>query len=348
MFLKNNTIHKNLLIFSFILFSLPGFNQNLGGSATYNFVKLAPAPLISALGGSVIAVFNDDANLCLANPALLNEKQTRLLGVNASNLYDGIKHLSAQYSSKLEAVHATGNIAVNFINYGKTPQTDASGNMIGQMNPTDYYAQFSISKKYLQKWQYGAAFKYIGSNYGTYHSSAVAMDLGLAFTDSGNGLRAGLVFKNIGFQVKKYSNGEALPFDFQMGFCKKLERAPVQFIFTATNLHQFDIRYADTVFENEINGVVKKGKFTIDKLFRHLIFGAQIYPSEKLEFTIAYNYLRRKELTLYNAGNGVTGLSFGAGILFKAYQFRFAKAFYQNTRAYNQIGLVIDFNRLHL
>jgi hypothetical protein len=111
--------------------------------------------------------------------------------------------------------------------------------------------------------------------------------------------------------------------------------------------HQYNIRYADTLFENEIYGTVKKEKFTIDKLFRHITIATQIYPTKNTELTIAYNYLRRKELGLFNIGSGVTGFSFGAGVLFNAYQVRFAKAFYQNTKAYNQIGLQVNLDKLY-
>jgi hypothetical protein len=325
-------------------------SQNLGGLSTYNFLKLAPAPQLSALGGTVVSIFNNDASLSYSNPALLQTNQDKNLYANINFMYGGIKQMYVNYTKHTPKRNINWNASINFINYGKVAQTDASGNTLGNFSPNDFNAQLSFSKRYLKKWQYGATAKLVGSNYAPYQSYAVVIDFGVTYTDSSQLLKAGAVFKNIGFQIKKYANGssEALPFDFQLGVSKKLERAPLQFIFTATNMYQFDIRYADTIFENELNGTVKKGKFTLDKLFRHFILATQIYPSKNMELTISYNYLRRRELGLFNIGSGITGFSFGVGFLFNAYQFRFAKAFYQNTKAYNQIGLGINFNKLHL
>jgi hypothetical protein len=336
-------------LLGFLFFISTSVAQNLGGIATYNFLKLATSPQVSALGGTVVAIQNDDVSVAQHNPALLLPQHHGILATNINFLYAGIKHMNVNYSQYKPKLNASFNVAVNFINYGKTDVTDDVGNINGSFNPSDYNVQLAFSKAYLQRWQYGVALKLIGSNYGQYKSFAAAIDVGATYYDSAHLLKAGVTFKNIGVQIKKYSGGvnEALPFDFQLGISKKLAKAPLQFIVSATNVHQFDIRYADTSFENEINGTVQRGKFTFDKLFRHFIFAAQIYPSKQLEFTIGYNYLRRRELNLFNIGNGINGFSVGAGLLFNAYQIRLAKAYYQNTKAYNQIGININLEKLH-
>ncbi len=341
---------KNAIFFCcFILNAIIANAQVLGGLSTYNFLKLSTSPQVSALGGNVVAIINDDANLGYQNPALLNSNQSGVLSTNINFMYGGIKNLFASYSKYNSKLDATYNTSVNFINYGSIDYADDAGNINGTFKPSDYVIQFGFSKKYLTKWQYGGNLKFIGSTYAGYSSYATAFDFGTTYFDSSKLLKVGIVFKNIGVQLKKYNSAskEDLPFDMQIGISKKLQKAPLQFIFTATNLHQFNIRYADTLFENELNSTVKKGKFTMDKLFRHLTIAAQLYPTKNTELTIAYNYLRRKELGLFNIGTGVTGFSFGAGILFNAYQVRFAKAFYQNTKAYNQIGLQVHLDKLY-
>ncbi len=337
------------LLLGLLFFIHTASSQNLGGIATYNFLKLATSPQVSALGGTVVAIQNDDVSLAQHNPALLQPIHDGILGTNINFLYAGVKHMNVNYTKQKPKLGATFNVAINFISYGKTDLTDDVGNINGSFNPSDYNVQLAFSKSYLQRWKYGAALKLIGSNYGQYKSFAAAIDMGVIYYDSVHLLKAGMTFKNIGFQIKKYSGGvnEALPFDFQLGISKKLAKAPLQFILTATNVHQFDIRYADTSFENEINGSVQQGKFTIDKLFRHFIFATQLYPSKQLELTIGYNYLRRRELNLFNIGNGINGFSVGIGAIFNAYQIRFAKAYYQNTKAYNQIGININLENLH-
>ena len=71
------------------------------------------------------------------------------------------------------------------VHYGSIPQTDAAGNMSGTFHAYDYVVQFSAgSKKYLKRWQYGGALKWIQSFYGPYQSAAVAADVGLLYADS--------------------------------------------------------------------------------------------------------------------------------------------------------------------
>ncbi len=322
--------------------------QNLGGSATYNFLKLPQSATISALGGTIVALQQNNLSTVQQNPALLNHTMHNTLNTSMQFLYGGIKNLNASYASYSSKYKTNISGAIQFVNYGNNLQTDASGNNIGTFRANDYAVQITASKQYLNKWQYGTTFKLIGSNYGTIQSYGIALDAGIIYNDTAKFFKTGFVFKNIGTQLKAYtgSGNEALPFDLQIGISKKLKNAPIQFIATITNAHQFDIRYADTTFDNEINNGVAKRKFTADKLFRHLIIGTQLYPTKNIDLTIAYNYLRRKELGVYNIGNGFTGLSFGAGMQFKTYQVSVAQSFFQNNKPYYQLSFNINFNNL--
>jgi hypothetical protein len=246
---------KSFSILCFFFFAIFAKAQVLGGFSTYNFLKLSTSPQSSALGGNVVAIINDDANLSYHNPALLQQNQSGILSANINFLYGGVKDLFATYTKHHTKLNTTFNGAINFINYGVTNNTDAAGNLLGSFKPSDYNIQIGFSKVYLHKWQYGGIVKFIGSTYGGYSSYATAFDFGVTFYDSSKLIKMGMVFKNIGVQLKRYNGAskEDLPFDVQLGFSKKLQKAPLQFIFTATNLHQFNIRYADTLFENYLD-----------------------------------------------------------------------------------------------
>lgn len=252
-------------------------------------------------------------------------------GINAYHLSFGYHH------EKLKTNFAWG---INYIDYGKINETDAAGNMYGLLNPKDWVMQLSASRTYLEKWNYGATVKFISSEYGMYSSNGIAMDVGLNYSDTTNLFSASLVAKNMGYQLKKYAGTEAdeLPFDLQLGITQKLKHAPISFSLTAYHLHQFDTRYNDTVFNND-NGFQKNGRFTVDKFFRHLIMAAQVYPVPQVELTIAYNHLRRQELNISNTTNGLNGFSIGVGLLAKKIQVRYARTYYQNNTAFNQLGL---------
>jgi hypothetical protein len=316
--------------------------QTLGGNAAYNFTKLSTSPQLSALGGINVSNISSDAGLAFHNPSLLNSSLHQQLHVSFNALYAGIKNYHTTYAYHYEPWQTTFAAGIQFLNYGVIAQTDAAGNRFGTLRPTDYVVQLSASRKYLQRWQYGISLKFIHSNYGLYRSSAIALDAGILYYDTAQKIQASLVLKNMGVQIKKYtgSRPDDLPFDVQLGVTKRLANAPVQFSATAHHLHRFDILYNDTVFNNQ-NGLSQNNSksFTADKLFRHFVFSTQIFISEKLELTVGYNHLTRRELSIANSANGLTGFSVGVGALLKKLQIRYARHQYQNNTGYHQFGL---------
>lgn len=322
--------------------------QAIGGNAAYNFLKLPSAPQLSALGGINVSNISSDLGLATNNPALLRTNLDQQLMVSFNALYAGVKNFSSAYAYRYEPWSANFSAAVHFLDYGNIITTDASGNISGNMRPRDYSVQLSASRSYEKHWHYGATVKFINSNYGIYRSSAIALDLGVNYYDSTKGLQAGLLLKNMGAQLKKYegSSADGLPFDIQLGITKKLANAPLQFSFTAHHLHQFDIRYADTAFDNS-NGMQGSGRgsFTIDKVFRHFVFAAQVFVSDKIELTAGYNHLKRRELVISNSATGLTGFSIGAGATFRKLQIRYARSHYQNNTGYNQFALNLPLDK---
>jgi hypothetical protein len=220
--------------------------------------------------------------------------------------------------------------------------------MLGTFRPVDWVMQISASRSYLEKWNYGAALKFINSDYGQYRSNGIAMDVGVLYSDSAKLINASILAKNMGFQLKKYegTDPDDLPFDLQAGITKRLKNAPFSFSVTAHHLHRFNMQYSDTLFNNEngfTNGTAKK--FSFNKLFDHFVFATTIYAGDKLEFMAGYNYLRRQELNIGSSGNGLNGFSMGVGVILDKLQIRYARAYYQNNTAYNQLGLNLTLNK---
>jgi len=313
--------------------------QTLGGDAAYNFLKLSPAPQLTALGGVNGSVISNDPGMAYHNPAMLRSSMHGLLSANFNVFYAGIKAVHSQaviYKSNWETTFSLG---LHYLNYGSTDQTDASGNVLGVFRPQDYVVQLSASRRYLEHWFYGATLKFIRSAYGQYRSSAVALDFGLNYYDSASRFQAGFLARNMGTQLATYGDsGEDMPFDLQLSITKRLQGAPFQFSLTAQRLHQFDLVYNDTLF-NASEGAGGVNDNFITNLFRHFVFATQVFIGERLEFTVGYNVLRRAELVVNNTSNGLTGVSFGAGACFKTLQIRFARSQYQSGTGFNQFGL---------
>lgn len=321
--------------------------QTLGGNSVFNFLKLPNTPELTALGEINVSQTSNDVGLAFNNPALLKPSMHSQMNAVFNSFYAGIKayHLSLGYHNpKLNTNFLWG---LNFFNYGNITKTDASGNVLGNFHPTDWVMHLSASRNYMEKWNYGATIKFIYSNYGQYRSSGVAMDVGVLYYDSAKLFSASVLAKNMGFQIKSYNgtSPDDLPFDLEAGITKKLENAPFSFSFTAHHLHQFDIRFNDTTFNNENNFPNgSNSKITFDKIFRHFVLATTVYVSDKIQGTIGYNYLRRQELNISGTSNGLNGFSFGVGVLLGKMQIHYALAAYQNNTVYNQFGLNLKLN----
>lgn len=322
--------------------------QTIGGSSVFNFLKLPSTPQLTALGGVNVSQQTNDVGMVFNNPALLSSQMHTQMNAVFNDFYAGIKayHLSLGYRSQpLNTNFAWG---LHYFDYGQITQTDASGNILGTFRPTDWVMQVSASRTYLEKWHYGATLKFISSNYGQYRSNGIAMDVGLLYRDTANLFSASLVAKNMGTQLKKYEGTVAddVPFDLQLGISKRLDNAPLGFSITAHHLHQFDTRYNDTLFDNENGfGNDPTRKFTLDKIFRHFVFATTIYFEDRVEVQVGYNHLRRKELNIGDAGNGLNGFSMGVGVKLNKLDIRYARAQYQNNTGYNQLGLNLPLNQ---
>ncbi|HTD92277.1 MAG TPA: type IX secretion system protein PorQ [Chitinophagaceae bacterium] len=322
--------------------------QTLGGSTVFNFLRLPQTPQLSALGGINVSQQSNDVGLAFNNPALLKPAMHSQLNAVFNSLYDGITdyHLSlAYYHPRIKTSFSWG---LSYLDYGNLPQTDASGNELGRFRPTDWVMQVSASHSYLEKWNLGATFKFINSNYGSYRSNGIAMDVGLLYFDSARLFSASVLAKNMGTQLKTYqgSGPDDLPFDLQVGITQRFANSPFGFSVTAHHLHQLDITYNDISF-NDANGFPNEStkKLTADKLFRHFVLAADIFLADKVQITAGYNYLRRKELSIGKSGNGLNGFSLGAALLLDKLQVRYARTHYQDNTGYNQFGLNMTLNK---
>jgi hypothetical protein len=325
----------------FLLLMKISLSQTLGGDAAFNFLKLSPSPQLTALGGVNGSVISKDVSLTYYNPALLRPDLHSQVAADFTLFYAGIKNVHSQAAYYKENWKTTFGIGINYFHYGSTDQTDASGNIMGTFRPYDYVVQVSAARKYLERWFYGATLKYIQSSYGLYGSNALALDFGLNYYDSSSRFQVYFLARNMGTQLSTYGGvAEDMPFDLQLGITKRLKNAPFQFSVAAQRLHQFDLVYNDTTF-NDSEGVSDPNDGFMANLFRHFVFATQVFIGERLEFTVGYNVLRRSELSINNSSNGLTGISFGAGVNLKKMQIRYSRSQYQASTGLNQFGINI-------
>jgi len=339
-------ISRVVFIFILLVTVKSGAGQTLGGQSAFSFLNLPSSPQLSALGGVNVSQMTNDVGLAFYNPSLLRPSMHVRLHAAFNDMYGGINAYQLSLGYHHEKIKTSFLWGIHYLGYGAVHETDAAGNLLGTLRPTDWVMHLAASARYRSRWNLGTTLKYIQSNYGQYRSNGIAVDVGLNYSDSSSLLSVSLLARNMGFQLKKYTGTMAadLPFDLQAGITKRLAHAPFSFSFTVHHLHQFDIRYRDTAFNNE-NGFDNgsSGKFSFDKLFRHFVFATTVYLGDKVEVQAGYNHLRRRELNVGEAGNGLNGFSLGAALLIKPLTVRYARSHYQNNTGYNQFGIGYSF-----
>jgi len=326
--------------------------QVTGGQNAFEYLRMSNSPHVTALGGYVPASQDNDVSFALQNPALLRPSMHNQLAVNYNIYYAGIGIANLQYGYHVEPLKTDFAVGIQYLNYGNMTNTDAQGNDLGRIYAADYSLNFSASRQYLNRWRYGATVKWAHSLLADRSGMAVLADVGISYEDTANGWNIGAVAKNMGIQLKQYNPAndmEPLPFDLQIGISKRLKNVPLRLYLTAHHLYQWDVYYdnpADKVVTTIINSNADtaEGSHTIDKIFRHLNFGAELILGKRITVSAAYNHLRRGELGVKDA-TGMAGFSFGAGINLNKMVVRYARSYYGSAGAYNELGLSFQLNK---
>ena len=326
------------LIVSFFI-TTKVFTQTLGGSSTYNFLKLQQIPKAAALGGRNVSDFTSGIGMLTENPALLQRDhhlQTAFHFTFLAPTITGLYGLVAFHEKKTKTDLALG---VSHLAYGMEEQTDAGGNITGTFRAYDQMLGITLSRNYADRWRYGITLKGINSHYGPFSSIGLAVDAGLTYQDTTRYLQIGFSVKNMGSPLKTYNGqGEDLPFDMLLGITKKLDRAPIRFSLTAQRLNRFDILYNDTSFNVENYGRTGLAGWG-DKLISHIILGTDLLLGEKITITGGYNFLRRKELSFNNVASGLTGFSYGMRLQLIRFNFQYARSHFQSGLSHHLISL---------
>ena len=81
-------------------------------------------------------------------------------------------------------------------------------------------------------------------------------------------------------------------------------------------------------------------------MLNHFVIASHVFLGNNLEATLGYNHLRRSELNMASAGNGLNGFSMGLRVKFSKLQVMYSRASYQRNIAYNQLGLTMQLDKM--
>ena len=340
-------------IFGLILIASQ-LSAQLGGSATYAFLNLTNSARVASLGGKVVSIWDDDLNLPFHNPSLLHEGMSNSLVLNYVNYFSDINFGYVSYARSYEGV---GNFALglHYINYGKFTAADEVGNITGEFRAAEYAFNMFYSRAIDSSFSIGVNLKPVYSVLETYRSFGMVADIGLNYTNKDKLFSAGLVFRNVGVQIKPYHEGhrEPVPFEILIGLSQKLRHAPFRFSLVGHNLQKPDMTYEDPADKNvEFDPITgeplpenKLAKFG-DNLMRHLIFGVEFIPFENFYLRVGYNYQRRQELKI-SSRVAMVGFSYGFGIKISKFHLNYGRATYHLAGASNHFSISTNFSSFH-
>lgn len=315
-------------LFFLLLFALTS-NAQLGGEKTYQFLNYINSARVEGAGGYLIAVKDNDPSLGVENPALLNRDMHGYLVFDYTNQFAGSNFGFTSYTKHYNNI-GTFNGSLLYANYGKFSEADVEGVLTGRtFTASDLDLRASFGRPVSERFSIGGNFNFLGSFYEQYTSFGISTTLGASYYNKEKEFSAGLVIKNMGYQLKSYSsnNKEAIPFNAAIAISKRLEHAPFRFSLTYHNLQRFNLLFFDAnapLETDPLTGIIIENRppgFG-QKLVQHLVIGGELLLSENFHIQVGYNHYVRT-LNKVAAKTGATGLSWGVGFKVKRFHLNY-------------------------
>ena len=314
-----------------VIVSSSSLKAQIGGSHTYDFLNLIHSARISALGGDVIAINDNDINLTYHNPALLTSEMNQDIVLNYVNYFTDINYGYAAYATNIQN-KGIFSVGINYINYGDFIAADEKGIVTGEFKAAEYAFNLIYSRAIDSSFRLGVNVKPVLSTLEKYTSFGIVADFGVVYQKPQSLFTAALVVKNIGAQLTTYTNQrESMPFNIQMGISQKLRHAPLCFSVTLDHLNKWDLTY-DKPKEESLEGFTEEETQSgidkvADQFMRHMIIGIEFNPMNNLYVRAGYNYRRRQEM-LIESKTSTIGFSWGFGIKISKFYLSYGRATY--------------------
>jgi hypothetical protein len=341
---------RKIVLFYLLILSFGKSFSQVGGLASYSYLNLPIPARTAALGGSSIALKDDDINTAVQNPASLSSKTNNALSGSYINFLGSINYGYLTYGRSFKNI---GHFAVGIqdIGYGSISERDEYGNQTGTFKANDYNFNLTYTYDKDSLLSYGATLKTLYSKYAQYTSIGNALDFGITYNKASKLFVLSAVVQNIGREWKTYTGGgphEKLPFNILIGASKKFKHAPFRFIVTYDYLNRWDLTYTDPnnpppTVDPFTKLPIKQHPFKqfMDKAGRHFILATEISLTKNFFVRIGFNYKMRKELSLTDK-QGIAGFSGGLG--FKISKFNFSYSYAQISPVYAMNSLTLSTN----
>lgn len=294
-------------------------------TTAYNFLNVPSSSHVYGLGGHNLTIIDDDINLVEQNPALLGPEFDHQVGINYMRYIGDTNFAGLRYGQGVSE-HGAIAVGIQYFGYGNIQGADIDGTLTGTFSASDIAVNVTYSHDISERFRGGVTLKYIYSKYEDYTAGAVAADLGVNYYDPEHEFSASLVGKNLGGQVKKFNEfKDNVPWDVQVGMSKMLGKAPIRLHLTAYDLRHWSVPYYKIIDASNPNSGLEEKESFGSNLLRHLVFAADVLPSDNLYLGIGYNYRTRTDMATYKR-DFMSGLSLAGGLKVRAFGFGVAFA----------------------
>ena len=309
-----------------LLFSASVSFGQTGGTHSFPFLDLTYNARSAGLGGDFISVIDDDVNLGIANPSLLNSKMNKDISFSTSLLPGGINHGMLGYGFDLKRIESTMAGYIKYVSYGTIQRTSVNGTSEGTFSPFEMIAGASIGKQINKRISLGANLNFLYSQLETYSALGGSVDFAATYRLEEHGFLVTMLAKNIGYQFKGYTQGNRapLPVEVQLATSYRVKHAPFRITLLAHHLNTWDLTYNDPTLEPTVDPLtgdlvpVKRASW-FEKFGRHFSYQLEVLAGKNIDLRIGFDYHRRKELALEQRP-GIAGFSFGLGVHFTKFR----------------------------
>ena len=349
---KPGALKKLAFLFVLLLFGVD-LDAQIGGRYAFESVSLPLNARLTALGGQHISVKDEDVALAFQNPAVSNPTMDMQLSVNHNFHFAGISHGNVLFGKQIDSLGMSFHAGISYVDYGDFTAANELGDNTGEFSAGEMAVTVGAAKQLNARIRGGINLKFLSSNYESYGSVAVGVDLGLFYQTPGSNTAWSLVIANIGHELSAVVDDKrGLPFNLQMAFSRRLEHLPFRFSIVAQQLQKWYIRYDDPdrdVRTDFLGDTQEISAFSrgLDNFFRHFVFNGEflIGTNEQFRLRFAYNHLRRQEMSLSNF-RSLAGFSFGLGINIKKIRFDYGVGYHHLAGATNHLSLRINMARI--
>lgn len=319
----------------------------LGGSTVFRVLDIPSSARISALGGSPVAVQDNDINLGLFNPALLNASMAKQVSLSYLPYVDGINIGYAAYAHHLDSSRITLSGSVQYVDYGTFTRRDETGLEQGEFKAGEYVVQVGAGRALDSVFSMGVNVKFITSNLDAYTASGWAVDIGGLYVKKALGLTVAATLRNMGVVNSGYTaTKEKMPFQAQLAATYKFRHAPFRLGLSVDNLQQWDLTYEDPNKPVQIDPLTGEAMVekvtTVDRAMLHIVPHAEVLFGPNFMLRFGYNFRRRQELAV-DVRPGLSGVSMGIGMKVSRLIVSYSYAQFNPAGASNTFTLALRF-----